>query len=80
MIVLVVNMIVGSLPSKYTEVDVSEQKLYSIGDDTKKFLKDLDKDVTIYQVVQLSLIHILLRLKISRIFWIPPEKKLEFTT
>ena len=41
-IVLVVNMIVGSLPSKYTEVDVSEQKLYSIGDDTKKFLKDLD--------------------------------------
>lgn len=52
MIVLVVNMIVGSLPSKYTEVDVSEQKLYSIGDDTKKFLKDLDKDVTIYQVVQ----------------------------
>ena len=51
-IVLVVNMIVGSLPSKYTEVDVSEQKLYSIGDDTKKFLKDLDKDVTIYQVVQ----------------------------
>ena len=33
-------------------MDVSEQKLYSIGDDTKKFLKDLDKDVTIYQVVQ----------------------------
>ena len=26
-IVLVVNMIVGSLPSKYTEVDVSAQKL-----------------------------------------------------
>ena len=49
-IVLVVNMIVGSLPSKYTEVDVSEQKLYSIGDDTKKFLKDLDKDVTIYHI------------------------------
>ena len=51
-IVLVVNMIVGSLPSKYTEVDVSAQKLYSITDDTKNFLKDLDKDVTIYQVVQ----------------------------
>ena len=47
-IVLVVNMIVGSLPSKYTEVDVSEQKLYSIGDDTKKFLKDLDKDCLLY--------------------------------
>ena len=51
-IVLVVNMIVGSLPSKYTEVDVSSEKLYSISDDTKKFLKKLDKDITIYQVVQ----------------------------
>ena len=51
-IVLVVNMIVGSLPSKYTEVDVSSEKLYSISDDTKDFLKKLDKDITIYQVVQ----------------------------
>ena len=51
-IVLVINMIVGSLPTKYTELDVSTQKLYTISDDTKKFLKDLDKDVTIYQVVQ----------------------------
>ena len=51
-IVLVINMIVGSLPTKYTEVDVSSEKLYSISDDTKKFLKKLDKDITIYQVVQ----------------------------
>ena len=51
-IVLVVNMIVGSLPTKYTEVDVSSEKLYSISDDTKDFLKKLDKDITIYQVVQ----------------------------
>ena len=34
-IVIVINMIVGSLPSKYTEFDVSSQKLYSIGDETK---------------------------------------------
>ena len=51
-IVLVINMIVGSLPTKYTEVDVSSEKLYSISDDTKEFLKKLDKDITIYQVVQ----------------------------
>ena len=51
-IVIVVNMIVGSLPTKYTEVDVSSEKLYSISDDTKEFLKKLDKDITIYQVVQ----------------------------
>ena len=41
-IVLVINMIVGSLPTKYTEVDVSSEKLYSISDDTKEFLKKLD--------------------------------------
>ena len=51
-IVIVINMIVGSLPSKYTEFDVSSQKLYSIGDETKAYLKKLDKDITIYQVVQ----------------------------
>ena len=47
-----INMIVGALPTKYSEFDLSSQKLYSIGDQTKSFLKDLDKDVTIYQVVQ----------------------------
>ena len=31
-IVIVINMIVGSLPSKYTEFDVSSQKLYSIAE------------------------------------------------
>ena len=45
-------MIIGKLPSKYTEIDVSEQKLYSISDDTAEMLKDLDKDVTIYQIAQ----------------------------
>ena len=51
-IVIVINMIVGYLPSKYTEFDVSSQKLYSIGDETKAYLKKLDKDIAIYQVVQ----------------------------
>ena len=51
-IVVVINMIIGALPTKYSEFDLSSQKLYSIGDQTKSFLKDLDKDVTIYQVVQ----------------------------
>lgn len=48
--VLVVNMIINSLPSKYSEFDVSDQKLFSIGSQTEDFLKNLDKDVTIYQV------------------------------
>ena len=45
-------MIVSTIPSKYSEIDISSQKLYSIGDETKKMLKDLEKDVTIYQIAQ----------------------------
>lgn len=49
-IIVVINLIVNTLPSKYLEIDVSDQKLYSIGSQTEEFLKKLDKDVTIYQV------------------------------
>ena len=51
-VVIVINMIVSTIPSKYSEIDISSQKLYSIGDETKKMLKDLEKDVTIYQIAQ----------------------------
>ena len=51
-IVVVINMIVGKLPSKYTQIDISDQQLYSIGDETKKVLNNLDKDVTIYHIAQ----------------------------
>ena len=51
-IVVVVNLITGEIPSKYTQVDISDSKIYSIGEQTKSFLKDLEDDVTIYQVVQ----------------------------
>ena len=51
-VVIVINMIVSTIPSQYSEIDISSQKLYSIGDETKKMLKDLEKDVTIYQIAQ----------------------------
>lgn len=49
-IVAIIVLCVGSthVPTKYSEFDVSEKGLYSIGDDTKDMLKALDKDVTIY--------------------------------
>lgn len=50
--VVVINLIAGKIPSKYTQIDVSSSGLYSIGDETKKALKDLDKDVTIYQIAE----------------------------
>ena len=33
-IVVVINMIVGAVPSKYSQLDVSSSKLYTIGDET----------------------------------------------
>ena len=51
-IVVVLNMIVGQIPSKYTEFDISTGKLYTIGDETKKVLKNLDENITIHYIVQ----------------------------
>lgn len=51
-VIIVINLIVGELPSKFTQLDVSEQKLYSIGNQTRSMLQELDKDVTIYQIAQ----------------------------
>ncbi len=51
-IIIVINLIVGEIPSKYSQIDISDEKLYSIGDQTKSLLKDLEKDVTIYQIAQ----------------------------
>jgi hypothetical protein len=44
-IAVVVNILVGTLSLKW---DLTSNKLYSLGDVSKKILKDLDKDVTIY--------------------------------
>ncbi len=47
-VIVVVNYIVGAIPSKFTVFDVSEQKLYTIGDTTKNLLDTLEDDVTLY--------------------------------
>ncbi len=51
-ILVVVNLLIQELPSKFREIDLSTQKMYSIGDQTKKLLKNLDKDVTLYYIAQ----------------------------
>lgn len=45
--IVVINFIVGAIPSKFTTFDVSSQKLYSIGKTTKGVLDDLKDNVTI---------------------------------
>lgn len=47
-----VNLVVGQIPSQYTQIDISDQKLYTISDETKDILKELNQDVTIYRIVQ----------------------------
>lgn len=51
-IIVVLNLVLQEVPSKYREIDLSTQKLYSIGDQTKKVLKKLNKDVEIYYIAQ----------------------------
>ena len=51
-VIVVINLITAEIPEKYTQIDVSSQKLYTISDDTVEFLNELDQDVVIYLVVQ----------------------------
>ena len=53
-VVILLNMIVGQLPAKYTQFDISTGKLYTIGDETINTLKNLKEDITIYYIVQTS--------------------------
>ncbi len=48
---VVVNLIVNEIPSDKTAIDCSYSKLYSITDDTKKAMEELEEDVTIYALV-----------------------------
>lgn len=51
-IIVVVNILVSALPANITKYDISATKLYSITSNTKVVVNSLEKDVTIYWVVQ----------------------------
>lgn len=42
------NFGLSKLPSRYTTIDMTKQKYYTLTSDSKKFLKKLDQDITIY--------------------------------
>lgn len=44
-IVVVLNLIIGQLPEKYRNIDVSSTKIYEITDTSRELLKKLDKEV-----------------------------------
>ena len=47
-VAVVLNLAVGVLPSTLTQMDMTNEKLYTITKDTKDYLADLKDDVTVY--------------------------------
>lgn len=50
--VILINLIMGALPTKYTEFDISSSGLFTLSDTTKTMLAALDKDVTAYYLAE----------------------------
>ena len=51
-IAIVVNLIVGRLPGSWTKFDTTDTKMYSVGDQSKQIISNLQTDVTVYWIVQ----------------------------
>lgn len=49
-IVVAVNFFVGEIPASWVSVDVTAEKLYSLTDQTKEYIKGIQEDVTIYVI------------------------------
>ena len=47
-IVVLVNVAVNALPKRYTEIDTSGLKLFTLSDESKDLVRKLDEDITIY--------------------------------
>ena len=49
---VLLNLIVRAVPTKYTEFDLSEAGLYTLGDSSKQVARELSQDVTIYYLCE----------------------------
>ena len=47
---VIINLIVGALPAKYTQIDVTGSDIYNISETSEQFISELDSDITIYYV------------------------------
>lgn len=50
--VIVLNMVIASLSTDIRQIDLTRGNVFTITEDTKDFLKKLDKDVTIYMILE----------------------------
>lgn len=51
-ILVIVNLCVSAIPSKYTQLDLSSGGMYSLGNQTENSVKSLEQEVKIYWLVQ----------------------------
>lgn len=49
-VLIVLNLIVSAIPSRYTALDTSVTDMYTISQTTEKFISELDEDITIYYI------------------------------
>lgn len=50
-IVIILNLVVSKIPSKYLELDISSNKLYTISEESEKLFDSLEEDVNIYYLI-----------------------------
>ena len=51
-IAVLVNLLVGYIPAKYTKFDTSGLGLYEITEESAAILSSVDKDITIHMIVE----------------------------
>ncbi len=52
--VIALNLFANAVPKKYTNLDMTDNKIFSLSDETKNMAQSLTKDVTLYYLVQSS--------------------------
>ena len=51
-VVILINLVVQALPSKWTEFDISTSSLFTLSDTSKNLLHELNSDVTAYYLAE----------------------------
>ena len=53
-IVILFNLLVGQLPQKIRQIDISDTNIYEISSKSQKLIKNLENDVTFYVIAEKS--------------------------
>lgn len=51
-VTVLANLVMTKLPGNWTAIDVTDEQLYSLTEESKTFLKSLEEDVTLYVLVK----------------------------